>query len=478
MSRPADWEPLAGSDPVPGDVYEVTQLSGQLRQIAQTISEQADKLKKLTTSEYWDSEASRKFDGTSQKAASDLDKVYRRYEAAYEAVNGYISPLETEQAGTLSLLQQAQALESAHRQAQARLTQDAAQKWTKPDGTVIPFPPQHLDDESAVAGYGAQLSALQAQMNEAVGRIQSAAQQAANRVSSAADHDGLKDSFWDKVGHVASEIGHAIITVLKVASDILSKISSIVGVLALILCWVPGLGEFLAGLSLVLAAVSLVVDTVLFATGNGSWGKVLMDGIMIVAGGVAKGLQGGFKAALATGKLAKAADGVLPAITGRGGVVTDDVVNALRAGDVATAGTSSGLGSTKVAQLLGAQLGKITREQDVLAGGRKVLVDASRSSFKASDFNPFVNIGHDVAGLRDSLNVGEQFGAFSRFLDKGGLNAYKAVANASFTFTTGTKTILSTVVNPGLAIHDWASAWSDKKLPVERTIESWGAPHE
>lgn len=460
MSRPVDWEPLSGSDPVPGDVYEVTQLSGQLKRIAQTISEQADKLKRLTTADYWDSEASRTFDSTSQKVAGDLDKVYRRYEAAYEAVNGYIAPLENEQAATLNLLGRAQELETARREAQARLDADAGQNWTKPDGSRIPYPARHHDDRHTVDSYGAQLQALQKQMNDSVDRIRQAAQDAASRVTDAADHDGLKDSFWDKFEHVMSEIGDAVIKDLKQLSAVLEKISSVVGILAVILCWVPGLGELLAGLTLALAAISLAVDAVLAATGNGSWGKVLMDGVMVLAGGVAKGFQGGFKAMLAGGKLARAAEDVLPAITARGGQVSEDLVTALRTGNMSGATRLSQLGRGELGRLFGAQLGRLTRVQGVLGGGRNALLEAaSKGSFKIADFNPFTNLREDLTSLPENLNLGRQLSALGKFTHGQPWGALDNIAASPSAFSKG---LLSLGAQSGLAYHDYEAAWGGK----------------
>lgn len=478
MSRPADWEPLAASDPVPGDAFQVQQLSAQLRQIAQTISEQADKLTRLTTSEHWDSEASRTFDSTTQKVARDLEQVHKRYEAAYEAVRGYVAPLEDEQAITLGLLRQSQELDAARREAQSRLDEDATRSWTNPDGSAVPVPSRHHVDRQTVDDYQGQLRALQGRMNDSVLRIHTAAQNAAYKIVRAADHDGLKDSFWDKVEHVASQIDQAVMRGLAQLSAVLSKISSVVGVLALLLCWVPGLGELLAGLTVALAGLSLAVDTVLALSGHGSWGKVLMDGVLVVAGSVAKGFQGGFKAVLAGGKLARAADDVLPLIAARGGQATEDVATALRTGDLGGASALSGLGTGKLSRLFGAQLARMTREQGVLGGGRTALLEAaSKASFNAADFNPFVNLYEDASSLRSSLDVGRQLSAFSHFLAGGAGSAWRALENVELSGSAVVKSISYLTVQTGLVVHDAADAWLDLRLPLENRIDALGGSH-
>lgn len=56
-SRPVDWSPLAGSDPVPGDPDRVEQLGSHYQRVASAISDAATKLRRIADHQDMHSEA-------------------------------------------------------------------------------------------------------------------------------------------------------------------------------------------------------------------------------------------------------------------------------------------------------------------------------------------------------------------------------------------------------------------------------------
>ena len=474
MSRPGDWSPLAAGDPVPGDPYEVGALSRELRDLAQSLREQAERLSSLSTSDYWEGEAAETFDETAGKVADDLHRMLPRYEAAYEAVASYVGPLEEEQSVSLGILHEAQELERRDDAARARL--GIPMRRVSP----VLYAPRPADatpaenaDRDTVEQYAGDLRRLQDRLEDSSGRVRHAAEKAASRLRDVIDHDGLKDSRWDKLKHAVKSVAKWVADNLnlKAISSILSKLASVVGILALVLCWVPGLGELLAGLALVLAGAVLLVDTVLAMAGEGSWGKVLIDAAMVLAGGVAKGLQGGFKGLMAGGKLAAAAERSLPAIARAGGQATDDVALALRSGDLSLASQLSGLGEARLGRLLGGQLSSITRaEGGILSGGRTALLDATPPPLR---LNPFTNLAEDVAAARHLTvsGVGQGISEARSFV--GGLTSESVTA--ALRLTPDASLIARTVAYGGANLtfvtHDVLDAWTGTALfPGEEAL--------
>ncbi|GAA4109845.1 hypothetical protein GCM10022215_04570 [Nocardioides fonticola] len=423
MSRPGDWSPLAATDPVPGDPYEVGALSRELRDLAQSLREQAERLSSLSTSDYWEGEAAETFDETAAKVADDLDRMLPRYEAAYEAVASYVGPLEEEQAVSLGILHEAQELGRRDDAARARLgipmrrISPVLYPVRPPDAT-----PAENADWDTVDQYAGELRRLQGRLEDSASRVRHAAEKAASRLRDVIDHDGLKDSRWDKVKHAVKSVAKWLADNLhlKAISELLSQIAAAVGVAALLLCWVPGLGELLAGFALALAGAALLIDTVLALAGEGSWGKVAMDALLVVAGGVAKGLQGAYGAMMAGGKLTAAAEGAVPGILRAGGREAPGLVTALRAGDLRTASQLSNLSERRLAGLLGGQLGRMTRAEGVLGGGRVALLDAATAPPIRP--NPFTNLRDDAAALRQLTPSGISHGLSEARSFAGGLS--------------------------------------------------------
>ena len=61
MARPADWSPLADTDPVPGDPVEVAALGGRFQATADEIASAVRRLRTMCTDEFWDSGAGASF---------------------------------------------------------------------------------------------------------------------------------------------------------------------------------------------------------------------------------------------------------------------------------------------------------------------------------------------------------------------------------------------------------------------------------
>ena len=86
MARPADWSPLAGSDPVPGHPDDVAALGRRFQATAQEITAAAQRLRTMCTHAYWDSGAGEAFRQQSVQTAGKLAAAFDRYSAAATAL--------------------------------------------------------------------------------------------------------------------------------------------------------------------------------------------------------------------------------------------------------------------------------------------------------------------------------------------------------------------------------------------------------
>jgi hypothetical protein len=221
MSRPADWTPLAGHDPVPGDPVEVALTGRRLRQVADQISADVAWLRSLCTARFWDSGAGQAFRGQVDDAAARLARGRDRYLAASEALGGgvtgpgYAGALGQAQSLSLRALTQAQRAWSAMRAQLAAV--EVANKGFVPYAGTPPLTLftalPRLDASGnpvpmvASAGAGPRLSAAVSRYNasaleyraakgwlaEAIALRDEAAASAAALIQAAIGADGLQD---------------------------------------------------------------------------------------------------------------------------------------------------------------------------------------------------------------------------------------------------------------------------------------------
>lgn len=397
--RPSDWEPLAETDPVPGDPVEVRQLSRELKDIARTIQEQTEKLRTMCSDEFWDADAAKKFDHTAQDRAKELGKVYDRYHAAATALDGYVPTLESEQAQTLTLRTAALELRDARDAAQRRLDHDDAQ----PDD-ADPRPGHDLDAQ-AVSDYWAELRALQQRAAACAAAVHDAARRAADSLDDVIHHDGLKDGWTD---HVKQWI-HEHADIIGLIADIAGWIATICGTLALFVGWIPIIGQALAAvlgaIALVATLVSLVCHLALLWSGDGGFLDVVLDIVGVLTFGVGRaatsGIKGAVSALRASGKMASAAEGVVVRISAKGGTVSQAVKSALTHGDLGEAAALSGVRKSLLKGWMGNEIGKLGQFGP---GGVKAMVRAM-----AEGPGRFVPRGSDFAAALKPSSYGEIF---------------------------------------------------------------------
>ncbi|WP_407341322.1 hypothetical protein [Pengzhenrongella phosphoraccumulans] len=120
-----------------------------------------------------------------------------------------------------------------------------------------------------------------------------AAQTAMDEIAVVVGSDNLNDGWWANWG---SKIAHAV-------SEIAGNIAGIAGILSLVLCWVPVLGQALAAVALIAGAVALLADLALAIAGEGSWRTVVVGVLGLVTLGVGRAVGSSLKIASSAAKV-------------------------------------------------------------------------------------------------------------------------------------------------------------------------------
>lgn len=274
MTRPAHWYPLAASDPVPGEPSTVSQAASDYTAVADAIKGAADRLRELSDLRKYRSKAVTAVADRAEDVADKIDKAHGRYVAVGAALSTYSSALSTAQADSLQAYYDAQSAQADLDSASTSVTRAARALDAAPDDTddadmatlrrTLSRARDDRDDADAA------LAAARRKLEAAVDDRDRAARRAADAIRDAVKKDGLHDSWW-------KNFTAAIAPYCEIISKIAGIIASVAGILALVLCWVPVLGEVLAAVAAIATAVKLLADLGLVADGKGSWGDVGWD---------------------------------------------------------------------------------------------------------------------------------------------------------------------------------------------------------
>ncbi|MGP4044749.1 hypothetical protein [Streptomyces sp. 2A115] len=288
MTRPADyrWEALSESDdPVPGDVHDLTALSKRFAATAKTISDTAAALRRLGDLKSWDSDAGREFAEKASGTAKTVSKAYDRYDEAGAALKEYYTELETIQGEADRLLTQAETKSGDLTTAQSQA--DNPPKDTDKAGQ------KKLDTK--VTDLQGELDELRGKLATLKSRHNTAGNAAAKRIREITESDDLNDSWLDDLRDT-----------LKIIADVAGAIAAVCGLLALLVGWIPIIGQALAGvlgtIALIATAISLVCHVLLAINGDGSWGDVAMDVLGLATFGIGRVFSAGAKLAATAGR--------------------------------------------------------------------------------------------------------------------------------------------------------------------------------
>lgn len=327
MSRPWDWSPLAGADPVPGDPDELSSIARSHRETARTLREQADRLRALSNDASWDSDAADTWRVRGRRVASQLLKVEERYEVAGSALRAYAGELRSAQSRSRSALGLAQDAERRLLQAERALEDLARAADRAPEGSP---PPDDSHLRRAAQDARTDLSTARSDLESAVRDRDAAAERAARSINRIVDEDGASDGRFAGArkwaGDRMQDLNEALDDIVKWAG----VIATAAGLLALAVGWIPIVGQMaaavLTAVALLATLVSLVGNLALVSQGRTGWSAIGIDLFALATFGVGRaavaGVRLGARGQRAVGQAARQDELASRAVAARGGSVS------------------------------------------------------------------------------------------------------------------------------------------------------------
>ena len=287
------WDPLGlDSDPVHADPDAVSDAQTHYQNIAQTIDDAVSKLQQIvdTNSESLAGQYVQALQKNAQTILSDLTKVGARYTDVANQIQIYQPALGEALSDTATALTQAEAAVQAQNAAQVlpNPQPSSGQTLTADQQTQV------TARTNAVNSADDDLSAAKSRLSNAMDALNVAGKRFGDAVSANNYHDGLTDTWKDKVDAFFAEV---------------SKVFSAIGMaLAALGLLIPGVDAIVAA-GFVAGVVSLIANSVLLANGAGSVLDVVMGAVGLGLAGFGAGLSQVLKgAASAARAAAEAAD--------------------------------------------------------------------------------------------------------------------------------------------------------------------------
>jgi hypothetical protein len=238
--------------------------------------------------------------GKAKKGADDVGQAESRYRTTAQALLTYADALEAAQDKAKEARSDHETAAGSHAAAQAKADEFE-------DKAKVPGADQAADSKSATTwstqatNLATSMGAAETKYNEAVADKEKAGNTAADAIEKVISDDGVSDSWWDKL------------------VDFCEKIGDWVAIAALLLSWVPILGQVLLAVAAIISIIKLIDSLIKFANGEMTLGEVVAAAIGVVlsiVGGKAimvalkglKALSNGAKAAKIASKVAKRVD--------------------------------------------------------------------------------------------------------------------------------------------------------------------------
>lgn len=334
MSRDqSSWYPLHHEDPVPGDPVALRDAGEEYHRVAEQIAASADSLRAIAGSAEQRSDAVDEVTSKARRLADQIERAYARYSATGTALVQYAEVLAHAQELSLQAREQAQRAVAVQEAAQEDLWYFQRREHESADEPELArvLGTQVANARASMVRADRELEDARVLLEWARAVRDDAADVARAAIQAVVRADDLHDTVWQDLGGGVHEAGSAV-------WNGLDEVATALGVLALVLCWVPGLNVALAALATIAGAVVLVRDVVNLATGNGSWAEVGWSALGVVTFGVGRVATKGLRMATDANRAARGVRGARQAEQARRAVdEAVDVAGApVRAGGVAS----------------------------------------------------------------------------------------------------------------------------------------------
>ncbi|MGW6062819.1 hypothetical protein [Streptomyces sp. NPDC055189] len=289
--RPRDWHPVADNDPIPGDADRVANLGKKLRKTADELEKQIKNIKAVSEVEAWDSKAGKEFREKAQGNVKKLEAAFKRYDTAADAFGsevtevggGFDDKLHAKPKNYASDLNRAQEMADLA----LKEAQDADERKSASQKSLDGLSDKDKKDtskedkkklEEARDSAGGEIDAAREKINQAKKVRDDAAKRARDAIEDVIADDSLKDGFWE-----------SLVDDIKSITEL---ISTVCGILSLVVGWIPVIGQALAGVLGAIAMIATLITTICTIIqvfqGNADWMDVGLAAVGFLLMGVGK----------------------------------------------------------------------------------------------------------------------------------------------------------------------------------------------
>lgn len=285
MARPTDWNPLASSDPIPGDPGVVRQAAQNYADVAEAINTARDRLNAITfkgKSHHID-----ELRGKCEDLVVQIKQASSRCSGAAGALKTYAGALEGAQAKSLPILKEAKEAQGDQR----RWKQEEWEQYYRHQRTTNPVERSRAESDyraaqSKRAAAEGRIAQARERLKAVIKERDEAGDMAAGALRETSRNSPLKDTFWEKVQNVISDFGKWLEEHVKPLLDKISVVLAIATIAVTVLtggapAWLLLIG---AGVAAVSTAVNLAVNAGKVADGKMGWGEFLLrTGVDVVS---------------------------------------------------------------------------------------------------------------------------------------------------------------------------------------------------
>ena len=284
MARPTDWNPLASSDPIPGDPGVVRQSAQNYADVAEAINTARDRLLAITfkgKSHHID-----KLRSDCEDLVVQIKQASSRCSGAAGALKTYAGALEGAQAKSLPILKEAKEAQGDQR----RWKQEEWEQYRRHQRTTNPVERSRAESDyraaqSKRAAAEGRIAQARERLKAVIKERDEAGDMAAGALRETSRNSPLKDTFWEKVQNVISDVGKWLEEHVKPFLKNLSTIIAVATIVVAVVTVATGgatapllLGLMYAGAAVSAAstAVNLAVNAGKVADGKMGWGEFLL----------------------------------------------------------------------------------------------------------------------------------------------------------------------------------------------------------
>ncbi|MFE1798322.1 hypothetical protein ACFW9L_19470 [Streptomyces sp. NPDC059517] len=272
---------------MPGDPDQLVGLGKKLRKTADELGRQVRNLKAISKVDSWDSDAGKEFRKKAEGSQGKLEAAYKRYDAAavaigstiHEVGGGYQDQLHTPSTNYASDLNRAQKIaDSALKEArEADERRSATRKSIDGlSGSNVKEDKGKLEGKLDLAS--GEIEAAREKVESAKRIRDDAARKAREAIDDIISHDSLKDGYWDSF--------------LDEVNNWSAKIATACGIAAMLVGWIPIIGQALAGvlgtIAMTASLIGLVCTVIQFARGDADWMDLGVAALGFLAAGIGK----------------------------------------------------------------------------------------------------------------------------------------------------------------------------------------------